>query len=94
MARATMPQTAAVATALAEAEHASVRARQITYAAADVFQGRRAGQENGRDRASARREPPPWRCAARGVTCAFDLSPNLWPIEADEVQLVRYSRTC
>ena len=87
MARATIQQAGAAAAA--RRGGAGVRARAADHvAAADVLEGRRAGQEDGRDRARARRGRA---LALRGsnVTCTFDLAPDLWPIEADEAQLVQ-----
>jgi PAS domain S-box-containing protein len=88
MARATMPQAASAATALAEAEQACVRARQITWQLLTFSKG---GVPVKKTVAIARILEEAASLTLRGsnVTCAFDLSPGLWPIEADEAQLVQ-----
>jgi PAS domain S-box-containing protein len=88
LARATMPQVAGAGTALAEAEQACVRARQITWQLLTFSKG---GVPVKKTVAIARVLEEAASLALRGsnVTCAFDLSPNLWPIEADEAQLVQ-----
>jgi two-component system, cell cycle sensor histidine kinase and response regulator CckA len=88
MARATMPQTGATATALAEAEHACVRARQITWQLLTFSKG---GVPVKKTVTIGHVLEEAASLALRGssVTGAIDLSPELWPIEADEVQLVQ-----
>ena len=88
MARATTQQAASAATALAEAEQACVRARQITWQLLTFSKG---GVPVKKTVAIARVLEEAASLALRGsnVTCTFDLSPDLWPIEADEAQLVQ-----
>jgi len=88
MARATLTQTTSTAAALAEAEHACVRARQITWQLLTFSKG---GVPVKKTVAIARLIEEAASLALRGssVTCTFDLSPDLWPIEADEAQLVQ-----
>ena len=88
MARATRPQAAGAAKALAEAEQACVRARQITWQLLTFSKG---GVPVKKTVAIARVIEEAAAIALRGssVRAAFELSPNLWPIEADEAQLVQ-----
>jgi PAS domain S-box-containing protein len=88
LARATMPQTVGAANALAEAEQACVRARQITWQLLTFSKG---GVPVKKTITIARVLEEAASLALRGssATCAFDLPPDLWPIEADEAQLVQ-----
>jgi PAS domain S-box-containing protein len=88
LARATGQQSAGAATALTEAEQACVRARQITWHLLTFSKG---GVPVKKTVAIARVLEEAASLALRGssVTCAFDLSPDLWPIEADEAQLIQ-----
>jgi PAS domain S-box-containing protein len=88
MARATGQQSAGAATALAEAEQACVRARQITWHLLTFSKG---GVPVKKTVAIARVLEEAASLALRGssVTCSFDVSPDLWPIEADEAQLIQ-----
>jgi PAS domain S-box-containing protein len=88
MARATIQQGAGAATALAEAEQACVRARQITWQLLTFSKG---GVPVKKTVAIGRVLEEAGALALRGsnVTCAFDLPADLWPIEADEAQLVQ-----
>jgi PAS domain S-box-containing protein len=88
MVRATTLQSAATSAALVEAEQACVRARQITWQLLTFSKGtvpvrKSVSVPRVLDEAAA--------LALRGsqVTCAFDLTPDLWPIEADDTQLVQ-----
>ena len=87
MARATV-RSGSSATALAEAEQACVRARQITWQLLTFSKG---GVPVKKTVAIASLLEEAASLALRGsnVTSAFDLSPDLWPIEADEPQLVQ-----
>ena len=86
--RATAPQSAAVAAALAEAEQACVRARQITWQLLTFSKGGVPARKTVR---VARVLDEAATLALRGspVTCALDLPPDLWDIEADDAQLVQ-----
>jgi len=87
MARATLPHSPSI-NLLAEAEQACVRARQLTWQLLTFSKGgvpakktlsiRRILQESA-------------TMSLRGSTarCTFDLPPDLWTVEADEVQLVQ-----
>jgi PAS domain S-box-containing protein len=88
MARATMPQAAAAATALAEAEHACVRARQITWQLLTFSKG---GVPVKKTVTIARILEEAASLALRGsnVTWEFDLPQDLWTLEADDAQLVQ-----
>jgi len=88
MARATGLQSVGAATALADAEQACVRARQITWHLLTFSKG---GVPVKKKLAIARVLAEAGSLALRGssVTCAFDVPANLWPIEADEAQLVQ-----
>jgi len=88
LARATMPHAAASNTALAEAEQACVRARQITWQLLTFSKG---GVPVRKAVAVPRILEEAAALALRGtnVTCAFDVTPDLWPIEADDAQLVQ-----
>src|SRR6185436_6871902 len=88
MARARMPRTAGAAPELAEAEQACVRARQITWQLLTFSKG---GVPVKKTVAIARVLEEAVSLALRGsnVTCALDLPSDLWPIEADDAQLVQ-----
>src|SRR6185295_625275 len=88
MARATIQHGGGAATALAEAEQACVRARQITWQLLTFSKG---GVPVKKTVAIGRVLEEAGSLALRGssVTCAFDLPTELWPIEADEGQLVQ-----
>jgi two-component system, cell cycle sensor histidine kinase and response regulator CckA len=88
MARATMPQAPGAAAALIEAEQGCVRARQVTW---QLLTFSRGGVPVKKTVAIARvlEESASVALCGSNVTCAFDLSPALWPIEADETQLVQ-----
>jgi PAS domain S-box-containing protein len=86
--RATAHRGAEGRAALAEAEQACVRARQITWQLLTFSKGsvplrKTVSVPRILDEASA--------LALRGsdVTCAFDLAPDLWRIDADDTQLVQ-----
>jgi PAS domain S-box-containing protein len=88
MVRAGTRQGVATSAALDEAEQACVRARQITWQLLTFSKGtipvkKPVSLPRLLDEAAA--------LALRGshVTCAFDLTPDLWHVEADETQLVR-----
>jgi PAS domain S-box-containing protein len=87
MARATMVQASAT-TALVEAEQACVRARQITWQLLTFSKG---GVPVKKTVAIGRvlEEAAAIALCGSSVTCALDLSPGLWSIEADETQLVQ-----
>jgi PAS domain S-box-containing protein len=88
MVRATTPQGAAASAALAEAEQACVRARQITWQLLTFSKG---GVPVRKSVDLARVLDEAATIALRGsdVTCTFDLAANLWSIEADGTQLVQ-----
>jgi PAS domain S-box-containing protein len=88
MVRATTLQGEATSAALVEAEQACVRGRQITWQLLTFSKGtvpvrKSVNVPRVLDEAAA--------LALRGshVTCAFDLSPDLWSVEADDTQLVQ-----
>ena len=88
MARATLPATGSSANVLGEAEQACIRARQLTWQLLTFSKGGAPAKKTLtlnrilRDAASV---------ALRGSTvrCNFDIPPDLWAVEADEVQLVQ-----
>jgi len=88
LARMTMAGRGTAAAALAEAEQACVRARQITWQLLTFSKG---GVPVKKTVAIARVLEEAAALTLRGsnVTCALDLSPDLWPIEADDTQLVQ-----
>src|SRR5262249_27012016 len=88
LARASMPHAAAAATALSEAEQACVRARQITWQLLTFSKG---GVPVRKTVAVGRILEEATSLALRGtnVICTFDVGPDLWPIEADDAQLVQ-----
>ena len=88
LARASMPQAAAAATALGEAEQACVRARQITWQLLTFSKG---GVPVRKTVALARILEEAASLALRGsnVHHTLDMPPDLWTIEADDAQLVQ-----
>jgi signal transduction histidine kinase/CheY-like chemotaxis protein len=87
MARATLPPGAS-ARALEEAEHACVRARQITW---QLLTFSRGGVPIKKQVAVARLLEESATLALRGsnVRCTFDIARDLWAVSADEAQLVQ-----
>jgi PAS domain S-box-containing protein len=87
MARATLPPGASVR-ALEEAEHACLRARQITW---QLLTFSRGGVPVKKQVAVARLLEESATLALRGsnVHCTFDIAPDLWPVSADDAQLVQ-----
>ena len=88
MVRSATPQGAAASAALAEAEQACVRARQITWQLLTFSKG---GVPVRKTVDLTRVLDEAATVALRGsdVTCTFDVAPNLWSIEADGTQLVQ-----
>ena len=87
MARATLPSGASTR-ALDEAEQACVRARQITW---QLMTFSRGGVPVKKPVAIARLLDESATRALRGsnVRCTFEVAPSLWPVEADDGQLVQ-----
>ncbi len=88
MARATLPRTGPPINLLLEAEQACVRARQLTWQLLTFSKG---GVPSKKKVAIPRILQESAGIALRGsaVRCTFDLPPDLWTVEADEVQLVQ-----
>jgi PAS domain S-box-containing protein len=88
MARATLPARGPQIALLSEAEQACVRARQLTWQLLTFSKG---GVPVKRTLAIPRILHESAGLALRGsmVRSAFDLPPDLWTVEADEVQLVQ-----
>jgi PAS domain S-box-containing protein len=88
MARATMPAGVAAGVPLAEAEHACVRARQVTWQLLTFSKG---GVPLRKPVGIARLLEEAAALALRGsnVSCTFEIAPDLHNIEADDVQLVQ-----
>jgi PAS domain S-box-containing protein len=88
MARATLPHTGPPNNLLSEAEQACVRARQLTWQLLTFSKG---GVPAKKTLAIPRILQESAAMALRGsaVRCTFDLPPDLWMVEADEVQLVQ-----
>ena len=87
IARATIPAVEPAASALAEAEHACVRARQLTWRLLTFSKG---GIPHKQTIALAQVLRDAAARVLRGapVTCSFDWPPDLWNVLADEGQLV------
>jgi signal transduction histidine kinase len=87
MARATLPAGASTR-ALDEAEQACVRARQITW---QLLTFSRGGVPVKKPVSIARLLDESATLALRGtnVRCTFDIAPTLWPVAADDGQLVQ-----
>ena len=87
MARATLPPGASTR-ALDEAEQACVRARQITW---QLLTFSRGGVPVKRPVSIARLLDESATLALRGsnVRCTFEIAPTLWPVAADDGQLVQ-----
>jgi PAS domain S-box-containing protein len=88
LARATLPHTGPPINLLSEAEQACVRARQLTWQLLTFSKG---GVPVKRTTAISRilRESAGIALRGSAVRCAFDLPPDLWMVEADEVQLLQ-----
>jgi PAS domain S-box-containing protein len=88
MARATWPHDGAPINLLSDAEQACVRARQLTWRLLTFSKG---GVPAKKTLGIARilRESAVIALRGSAVRCTFDLPPQLWAVEADEVQLVQ-----
>jgi two-component system cell cycle sensor histidine kinase/response regulator CckA len=88
MARATLPPAGAPINLLAEAEQACVRARQLTWQLLTFSKG---GVPAKKPLGISRilRESAGMALRGSAVRCTFDVPPDLWTVEADEVQLVQ-----
>ncbi|HEV3139411.1 MAG TPA: ATP-binding protein, partial [Vicinamibacterales bacterium] len=88
LARVTMTGRGASSSALIDAEQACVRARQITWQLLTFSKG---GVPVRKPVEVARVLEEAASLALRGsnVTCAFELAPDLWTIDADEGQLIQ-----
>jgi PAS domain S-box-containing protein len=88
MARVTTRQHGAAANALAEAERACVRARQLTW---QLLTFSRGGVPLKKTLAVSRILKESASLVLRGsnVNCTFNIAPDLWAVQADESQLIQ-----
>jgi PAS domain S-box-containing protein len=88
VARVAVPAGGPVATALSAAEEACVRARHLTWQLLTFSKG---GAPVKKAVALPQLLQESARIALRGANteCAFEIEPDLWPVQADETQLVQ-----
>jgi PAS domain S-box-containing protein len=88
LARVAVPAGGPIATALAAAEEACVRARHLTWQLLTFSKG---GVPVKKPVALPHLLHESARLVLRGsnITCEFDIEPDLWPVEADDTQLVQ-----
>jgi PAS domain S-box-containing protein len=87
IARATIPAVEPAASALAEAEHACVRARQLTWRLLTFSKGGIPHKQT-IGLAHLLRDAATRVLRGSSVTCSFDCPPDLWNVVADAGQLV------